>query len=99
MVAVTITWDIGKNKRIYMIIKIYTTEIKIDKKSHKKILIYYNRYVMVKDLRYIKINSVNALYLKMNVYFEEINGNKYLTLVTTYESKEIMKDMKNYGPK
>ena len=75
-----------------MIIKIYTSEIKIEKKSHKKILIYYNRYVMVKDLRYIKINSVN-------VYFEEINGNKYLMLVTTYESKEIMKDMKNYGPK
>ena len=27
----------------------------------------------------------------MNGYFEEINGNKYLMLVPTYESKEIMK--------
>ena len=35
--------------------------------------------------------SVNLLYLmfnKMNGYFEEINGNKYLTLVPTNESKE-----------
>ena len=37
------------------------------------------------------INSVNPLYLmfnKMNGYFEEINGNKYLTLVPTNESQE-----------
>ena len=37
------------------------------------------------------INSVNSLYLmlnKMNKYFEEINGNNYLTLVPTDESKE-----------
>ena len=27
----------------------------------------------------------------MNGYFEEINGNKYLTLVSTYESKEKVK--------
>ena len=49
---------------------------------------------MVKDLRYIKISSVNHLYLiinKINGCFEEINGNKYLMLVPTDESKEIMK--------
>ena len=48
----------------------------------------------VKDLRYIKINSVNPLYLvdnKINGYFEKINGNKYLTLVPTDKSKEILK--------
>ena len=28
---------------------------------------------------------------KMNEYFEEINGNKYLTLVPTNESKEKLK--------
>ena len=28
---------------------------------------------------------------KINGYFEEINGNKYLTLVLTKESKEIIK--------
>ena len=49
---------------------------------------------MVKDLRYIKISSVNRLYLiinKINGCFEEIDGNKYLMLVPTDESKEIMK--------
>ena len=45
----------------------------------------------IKDLEYIKINSVNPLchiLNKVNGYFEEINGNKYLTLVPTNESKE-----------
>ena len=48
----------------------------------------------IKDSKYIKINSVNPLYLilnKVNGYFEEINGNKYLTLVPTNESKEKIK--------
>ena len=65
--------------------------IKIDEKSYKNILIYYIAYVMIKNLKYIKVNSVNSLYLilnKMNGYFEEINGNEYLMLVPTNESKE-----------
>ena len=36
------------------------------------------------------MNSVNTLYLifsKVNGYFEEINKNKYFTLVPTNESK------------
>ena len=48
----------------------------------------------IKDSKYIKINSVNPLYLifnKVNGYFEEINGNKYLTLVPTNENKEKIK--------
>ena len=48
----------------------------------------------IKDLKYGKINSVNPLYLilgKMNGLFEEINKNKYLTLVSTNESKEMIK--------
>ena len=64
--------------------------IKIDEKSYKNILIYI-RYVTIKDSKYAKINSVNPLYLifsKVNGYFEEINGNKYLTLVPTNENKE-----------
>ena len=47
-----------------------------------------------KDLRYVKINIVNPLYLsinKINGYCEEINGNKYLTLVSTNECKETLK--------
>ena len=44
----------------------------------------------IKDLKYVKINSVNPLYLiisKVNGYFKEIIRNKYLTLVLTNESK------------
>ena len=67
---------------------------KIDKKSYKIILIYYIGYVRIKGLQCVKINSLNPLYLifsKLNGYFEEINGNKYLTLVPTNESKEKIK--------
>ena len=42
----------------------------------------------------MKINSANPLYLmlnRINGYFEEINGNKYLTLVPTNESREKIK--------
>ena len=65
--------------------------IKIDEKSCKRILIYYTRYVTMKGLKYVKINSINTLYLffsKVNGYFEKINKNKYLTLVPTNESKQ-----------
>ena len=43
---------------------------------------------------YVKIYSVNRLYLifrYLSRYFEEINGNKYLTLVPNNESKEEIK--------
>ena len=49
---------------------------------------------MIKDLKYVKINSTNPLYFiinKVNRYFEQINKNKYLTLVPTNESKEKIK--------
>ena len=42
-------------------------------------------------MKYVKINSVNPLYLilnKVNGYFQEINENKYLTLVPTNEGKD-----------
>ena len=71
--------------------------IKLDEKSYKNILIYYIGYVMIKDLKYVKIYSVNPLYLifiKVNGYFEEINGNKYLMLVPTNERKD---KIKKYG--
>ena len=50
--------------------------IKIDEKSYKNVLIYYIGYVAIKDLKYVKINSVNPLYLilnKGNGYFKEFN--------------------------
>ena len=51
-------------------------------------------------MKYVEINSVNPLYLifsKAKGYFEEINKNKYLTLVSTNESKEITKNMMKFG--
>ena len=57
----------------------YPNKIKIDKKSYKNILIHFIGYMTVKDTRYIKVNSINPLYIiinKINGYFEEINGNK-----------------------
>ena len=75
----------------------YPNNIKIDEKSHKNILIYYIGYVMIKGSKYVKIISVNPLYLffsKVNGHFEEIDKSKYLTLVPGNESKEIIKNMK-----
>ena len=49
---------------------------------------------MSKDSKYMEISIVNLLYLifkEVNGYFEEINENKYLTLVPTNESKEKIK--------
>ena len=43
---------------------------KIDEKSYKNILIYYIGYVTIKNLKYVKINSVNPLYL----IFNNVNG-------------------------
>ena len=50
--------------------------IKMDEKSYKNILIYYIRYVTIKDLKYVKVNNVNPLYpifSNVNGYFKEIN--------------------------
>ena len=62
--------------------------LKIDKKSHKNIDIYYIGYI-----GYVKSKSVSSLYLiinKVDGYVEEINGNKYLTLVSTDKNKEVV---------
>ena len=51
--------------------------LKIDKKSYKNIDIYYIEYITMKDSDYVKITSVNPLYLiigEVDRYFEEING-------------------------
>ena len=75
---------------------------KIDEKSYKIIFIYYIGYVACKDFEYIKNNSVNVLYLtvnKINGYFDKISENKYLTLLSNDESKEIKIYMKNCGVK
>ena len=71
--------------------------IKIDKKSYKNILIYYIGYMTTKNSTYVKIYSVNPLYLifsNVNEYFEKINKRKNLTLVPGDESKEKIKKCK-----
>ena len=68
--------------------------IKVDEKSYKNVLTYSIGYVMIKDLKCVTISSINPLYLIFSIvngYFEEINKNKYLTLVPPNESKEIIK--------
>ena len=75
---------------------------KINRQLYKNILIHYIRYVTVKSLSCIKIISLNPLYLfidKINGYTEESNGNKYLMLVPTVDSKDTQNSMKNYGAK
>ena len=47
----------------------------------------------MKDSDYVKINSVNPLYLiidKIEGHFEEKNGNKYLILDSTDKNKEVL---------
>ena len=68
--------------------------LKIDKKSYKNIDIYYIGYITMKDSDYVKINSVNPLYLiidEVDGHFEEKNGNKYLILDFTDKNKEVLK--------
>ena len=48
--------------------------LKIDKKLYKNIDIYYIGYITMKDSDYVKINSVNPLYLiidKVDGHFEK----------------------------
>ena len=44
--------------------------LKLDKKSNKIINIYYIGYITIKDFHYVKINSVNPLYIN----FGEADG-------------------------
>ena len=67
--------------------------LKVEKKLYKNIDVYYISYITMKDSDYIKINSINSLYLIINEvdgYLEEMNGYKYLTLVSTDKNKEVL---------
>ena len=44
--------------------------LKIDKKSYKNVDIYYIGYITTKDSDYVKISSVNSLYL----IIDEVDG-------------------------
>ena len=48
----------------------------------------------IKDSKFgtvYKVNPLCLIFIKMNGFFEEINRNKYLTLVPTNETKEEIK--------
>ena len=67
--------------------------LKIDKKSHKEIDIYYIGYITIKSFGDCEnIHSVNPLYLLINSatgYFNEKNGEKYLILDSTDKYDEV----------
>ena len=69
-------------------------QIKIVKKSYKIIIIYYVGYITIKNFSYVNVNSVNPLYIiinKIDGYIEEINANKYITLVSTDKNEDTLK--------
>ena len=56
----------------------------------------------MKDFDYLRISSINPLYLiigKVDRFIEENNGNKYLTLVSIDKNKEVFKNTQNLGIK
>ena len=68
--------------------------LKIDKKSYKNIDIYYIGYITMKDSDYVKIKSVNPLYLiisEVDGYIKEKTGNEYLILNSADKHKEVLK--------
>ena len=69
----------------------FNSEINQRKLCSKKISKYVTAFDWMKDSEYVKINSVNSLYLiisEVDGYIKEENGNKYLTLVSTDKNKK-----------
>ena len=61
---------------------------------YKNIDIYYIGYITVKDSYYVKINSVNPLYLiigEVDGYIKEKNGSKYLVFDSVNENNEALR--------
>ena len=72
-----------------------SNKVKVDEKSYINVFIYYIGYVIVKNLGWAKINSVNLLYLiinKTNGYIVESKGNKSFILIPADESKDTLKN-------
>ena len=81
-----------------MISSISKISIQITLNSCKNVLVYYIRYVNIKNLKSIKIYSVNPLYFifcKVNRYFEENNGNMCFHMCLLMKAKKIFKNIKN----
>ena len=73
--------------------------LKIDKKSHKDIDIYYIGYITIKKFSDCEnIHSVNPLYLIIHSatgHFKEKNGEKYLILDSTEKYEEVFSGIKS----
>ena len=68
--------------------------LKTDKKSYKNIKNYYIGYITMKDSDYVKIKSVNPLYLIISEvlgHIKEKNGSKYLVFDSADENNEVLK--------
>ena len=68
--------------------------LKIDKKSYKNIDIYYIGYIMTKyyDDEYVdSVNPLCLIFLEVDGYIEESNGNKYLIFALTDRNKEVLR--------
>ena len=69
---------------------------RIDEKSYKNIDIYYICCINVKDSNYVKINSVNPLYLiiiEVGAYIKEKNGSKYLVFDSANDNNKVLNGM------
>ena len=69
--------------------------LKMYKNSYKNIDIYYIVYITVKDSDYVKIKSVNPLYLiisEVDGYMKEKNGSKYSVFDSANENNELLKN-------
>ena len=76
----------------------YPKNLKLDKKESMNLGIYYIGYVDKKP--YWNIDSVNPLYLMINRiedYFEEKDGDKYLNITDTDKNSEVLKNTKKFG--
>ena len=74
--------------------------LKIDKKSYKNIDFYCLGYITVKYSDYVKVNSVNPLYLiisELDGYIKEKNESKYLVFDSVNENNEVLKNIMNFG--
>ena len=73
--------------------------LKIDKKSHKDIDIYYIGYITIKKFSDCKnIHSVNPLYLIIDSatgYFKEEKDEKYLIIDSTKKYEEVFSGIKS----
>ena len=61
-------------------------KIKIDKSSYKNVIKHFIGYITIKNISYVKINSVNPLYLiidKADEYIGESSRNKCFMVVST----------------